>query len=483
MENLRDSISFILDDSLQKITWNTSQLLSPTTTLLQYLRSLPNHKGTKEGCAEGDCGACTVVIASVENHQLIYKAVNSCLIFLPQIHGKMVITVENLSHNNTLHPVQQAMVELDASQCGFCTPGFVMSMFALYKDTQATNDIHILDAFAGNLCRCTGYQSILNAAHSALKNKKPDTFNQNESAVISMLQTIHSEAALLETKHQKYYQPETLEQAHKYLFENPNAMLISGNSDVGLRVTKKGELLPLIVDISQIDALNYIHKTPENFKIGGNTSLNQVKDALQDELPILYKILSVFGSKQIRHVATLGGNIASASPIGDTIPVLMAYNAQLVLSNFKEKKTVNINEFITGYHQTLLQKDALIEQIIVPIPNKNIRIDAEKISKRTDLDISTVSAAMRLKLSDAGTIETIRLYFGGMAAFTSKASETEQFLMGKIWSEDTLIAAGSYLEKDFNPISDARAEAAGRMIFAKNLLLKFWQNSLKKPTQ
>lgn len=479
MNSTRNYIEFILDNKLQKITWQAGSNFSPTTTLLQYLRSLENHKGTKEGCAEGDCGACTVVIAEAHEDKITYKAVNSCLIFLPQIHGKQIITVENVQNENTLHPVQEALVELDASQCGFCTPGFVMSMFALYKDQRKSDETEITDAFAGNLCRCTGYQAISNAAHKALANKNPDHFSQNEPIILSQLNSVNRDSALYQTNTQKYYQPKILADALAIKNKYPDITIIGGATDIALRVTKKKALISAILDISQVAELNFIRKNQQGFEIGSATPLQVIKETIETDLPAFHDILAVFGSKQIRQVATLGGNIGSASPIGDTLPLLMAYQATVFVAGLNGEKQYPLQEFITGYRQTKLEKNEIITKIFIPIPDKTSHIDVHKISKRTDLDISTVSAALHLKLTPDNNIKNIQLYYGGMAAQTLPAKNTQDFLQGKRWSLDTLTKAGKYLEKDVSPIADARAEAEGRLLFAKNILLKFWENHQK----
>jgi len=479
MSITRNYIEFLFGTKLERITWDSQQTLAPTTTVLQYLRGLSNFKGTKEGCAEGDCGACTVVLAVIgKNGKLEYKAVNSCLVFLPQIHGMQLLTIEHLSDKNSvLHPVQKAMVEMDASQCGFCTPGFVMSLFALYKSCSQPTDETILDAFAGNLCRCTGYQSIIKAARHALDEIAPDSFNQNEKATIQLLQTIEKGNACFATANQAYYVPETLASALSVKNTFPKIQLISGATDIALKVTKKKETLPAILDLSGIEALKTVHETHQGYDIGSGVSLQTIKIELSTEYPALGKVLSVFGSKQIRQVATLGGNVGSASPIGDLIPLLMAYRAVVIVKSLAQERSIPIFEFIKGYHQIDLSEDELIVSIHIPKPNPNRIIDSEKISKRTDLDISTVSAAMELELTSDKIITSIHLYFGGMAAVAARAIKTCEFLTGKKWEAATLEAAGSYLEKDFAPISDARAKAEGRMALAKNLLIKFWQNN------
>jgi xanthine dehydrogenase small subunit len=478
MKFQRNYIEFVFGQKLERIIWDDHQTLSPTTTVLQYLRGLSAFKGTKEGCAQGDCGACTVVLASLnKDGRLEYKAINSCLVFLPQIHGKQLLTVEHLSDKSSeLHPVQKAMIELDASQCGFCTPGFAMSLFALYKSHRQPSDETILDAFAGNLCRCTGYQSILKAARLALENPEPDSFSRNEESTQKLLRSIAQSDGEFTYGNQTYYAPASLDSALKLKLTHPGLEICSGASDIALKVTKKHEPIAGLIDLSGIPELKTIYQKPKGFDLGSGVTLEFLKDALSHELPALGKILSFFGSKQIRQVATLGGNIGSASPIGDLIPLLMAYRAVVTVKNSLQERTLPIHDFILGYHRTNLIENELIVSIHIPKPKRDWIVDMEKVSKRTDLDISTVSAAMEVKLTSEKKIETINLYFGGMAEIAVKATKTCSFLTGKPWTVETMESAGAFLHQDFTPISDARAEADGRMLLAKNLLIKFWRN-------
>jgi len=479
MNALHNKIRFVLDDKIQTIDFD-QQKLSPTITVLNYLRSLPNHKGVKEGCAEGDCGACTVVLAELDhNQQLQYMAVNSCLVFLPMIHGKQLITVENLAIKNQgeimLHPVQQALAELNGSQCGYCTPGIVMSMFALYKSHKNPSKEIIEDALTGNLCRCTGYQSIFKATYAACHNEGIDQFTENEQETISFLKTIASTVksiSIIKTN-QKYFQPNNLAECFELLKDYPKAHCINGSTDIALKQTKRFELLDTIIDLSAIEDLKVFHENKNEFIIGAGLSLENIKLRLNGSLPALTNMLGLFASKQIRNLATLGGNIATASPIGDTIPLLIACDAKIRLMGISRDRVVQIENFIKGYRKSDLKSGEIIHSLIIP-KNEKPCIRFYKVSKRKDVDISTVSGGFRLELNN-NRVEDICLAYGGMAEMTKRARNTERFLMHKEWSFENIIRAQQLIEKEFNPISDARSGAGFRMEAAKNLLIKFFE--------
>lgn len=475
-----NKISFILDNKIVQIDFVKSKY-SPTTTVLQYLRDLPGHKGVKEGCNEGDCGACTVVIAEPGNNEkLQYKAYDSCLLFIPMLHGKQLITVENLGNSNNLHPVQQAMVETDGSQCGFCTPGFVMSMFAIYKQFLTPSPEDINDALTGNLCRCTGYRPILEATKKACVHKGIDHFTAKESEILKLLNEINKTKSIsIETNKQKYFVPFTKRDALKFRQKNPSAIIINGATDIALQVTKKKETLHEIIDLSQVSDLKKIKRNKSKIEFGSGVPIEEVKNTCQNTIPAIYEMLSVFGSKQVRNKATLGGNIGSASPIGDTLPVLMAHDARVIVENLKQKREIKLTEFITGYRQTQLAADELITRIIIPIPDKKTIYKSYKISKRKDLDISTVSGGFKLKLNK-NIVENISLYYGGMAATTKDSTQASGFLIGKEWNRENIEKAIEFIQQDFIPISDARAFADARKIMAGNLLMKFWSETCKK---
>lgn len=477
MHQTTSGISFILDGEVRTIDFHKESGLRPTTTVLNYLRSLSTHKGTKEGCAEGDCGACTVALADIdENGSLRYRAFDSCLILLPLIHGKWLVSVENLGSSEALHPVQQAMVDTDGSQCGYCTPGFVMSLFSLYKNKNNPNRAEIDDALTGNLCRCTGYRPIVEAAARACVHSGEDRFSAIEPERLQQLQALKAETrhVAIETADQLYFRPADLQEALRLRKLHPDATIVNGATDIGLLVTKQKQIIPKILDLSGVEALRHTSETADAVTIGSGTSLEEVKAISESHFPALYDMLAVFGSVQIRNMATFGGNLGTASPIGDTPPVLMAYGATLRVESESGQRSIPAVDFVTGYRQTALADDELIIDVTIPKPQATSLIRSYKISKRKDLDISTVSGGFRLELDADNNVADILLVYGGMAAMTKRAAQAEQFLIGKPWTRGNAEAAMDLVEAEFTPISDARSGADGRRVMARNLLLKFW---------
>ncbi|MES2588227.1 MAG: xanthine dehydrogenase small subunit [Bacteroidota bacterium] len=478
---MQDKISFILDDKIETIEFGKEH--KPTDTVLNYLRKNPCHKGVKEGCAEGDCGACTVVLAELNSeNKLHYKAIDSCLVFLPMLQGKQLITVENLStkenQEEILHPVQDALVKVNGSQCGFCTPGIVMSMFSLYKNKNNPSKEVVEDALTGNLCRCTGYKPIIEATIQSCVNDGRDHFSTDEKAVTDLLNEIKnsSQSIDIKTEKQEYFQPLTKKEALDYKEKFPDAIVTNGATDVALRVTKRHELLTQIIDLSHVDELKKCVVSEYVIKFGSGMSLEDVKRVSEKELPSLHDNLAVFGSKQIREIGTIGGNVGSSSPISDTLPLLMVYNADIKLQDSKSDRLVNMNDYILGYRQTAKKANELITKIIIPRPNPKTQIKFYKISKRKDLDISTVSAAFSLLLN-GNLVEEIKIAYGGMAAVTKRVIKAENYLIGKPWDREFVEKAMEIIGDEFTPLSDARSGAEFRTSVSKNLILKFWDET------
>ena len=471
------SISFVLDGELRVLEFSDG--ITPTTTVLNYLRGLPTHRGVKEGCAEGDCGACTVVLGEPGSDGTIrYKNVDSCLLFLPMIHGKQLITVENLRQpNGALHAVQRAMVESHGSQCGFCTPGFIMSLFALYKNSDHPSHDLIDEALTGNLCRCTGYRPIIEAAAKACVNSGIDQFTSSEARMAELLKSIPRRSLHLQARSQHYWRPLSISEALGLRREHPDALMIAGATDIALRVTKSHELLKKIIDLSVVDKLSKLSESPTSMTIGTSVPLSTAMPHLQKDFQALREMLMVFGSQQIRNVATFGGNLGTASPIGDTLPVLMAYGASVTLESLGGKRDVSLDNFFVGYRKTACQNDEIITAVVLPKPMSGMHIRSYKVSKRTDLDISTVNAGFGLRLDKQGKVDSVTLAFGGMAERTRRASTAEQFLAGRNWSREVVEEAAGLIEREFTPLSDVRASAQYRTIAARNLLLKFWSET------
>ncbi|WP_417662281.1 xanthine dehydrogenase small subunit [Pseudomonas sp.] len=466
-------IQFLLNRELR-----TEQQLDPNVTVLNYLREHLGKPGTKEGCASGDCGACTVVVGELEikegRERIRYRTLNSCLTFVSSLHGKQLISVEDLKHQGQLHSVQQAMVDCHGSQCGFCTPGFVMSLFALQKNSNGYNKAETLEALAGNLCRCTGYRPIIDAAEQACCQKQPDQFDTAEAQTIDLLKGIAPlETAELNSGDKRCLLPLTVADLADIYAANPEARLLAGGTDLALEVTQFHRELPVMIYVGHIESMKRIEINAETIEIGAATALSDCYSALAKDYPDFGELLHRFASLQIRNQGTLGGNIGNASPIGDAPPLLIALGAQIVLRKGNESRTLPLEDYFIDYKVTARQEAEFIEKIIVPRAQANRAFRAYKVSKRLDDDISAVCAAFNIEVAD-GVVQNARIAFGGMAAIPKRAAACEAALNGAAWYPGVIEQACAALAEDFTPLSDFRASKEYRLLIAQNLLRKFF---------
>ena len=476
------TIRFVLDGELIEI-----DDVDPTRTVLQFLREDLRRTGTKEGCAEGDCGACTVVLAELnrEGDDIALRAINSCIQFLPTLDGKELITVESLAKDSRdLHPVQQAMVDCHGSQCGFCTPGFVMSLFALYKSNARPTRREIDDSLAGNLCRCTGYRPIV-AAAKAMYEAAPDSDNwllqscDEQKAPkdrIQRLQSLRRETSLeLASRGRIFHAPQTADEFASLLHENPDATILAGGTDVGLWVTKQHRELDTVIYTGNVRELCELEVTDKSIRIGAAVSLSDAAPVIVEHYPLLEELFLRFASPPIRNAGTLGGNVANGSPIGDSMPALMVARTSLVLRSTEGSREVALENFYHDYMVNELRSGEFVESLHVPLPDPGVELRSYKISKRFDQDISAACAAFLLELdSDSDRVASIRIAFGGMAATISRAKQCEEALRGQRWNETSIEHAAQALAKDFAPISDMRASAEYRSQVARNFLQRLY---------
>ncbi len=456
----------------------------PGRTLLEVLREDVGCTGTKEGCGEGDCGACTVVLGEPEGNSIKYRAINSCIRLAHSVDGMALWTVEDIAAPVAgqagpgtpalLHPAQEAMVQCHGSQCGFCTPGFVMSLFGMYQNHvcqgRAITRELAQEELSGNLCRCTGYRPILDAAQQMADLPAVDV---DEAKLLRQLKAIRPQAA---APGSAYLSPQNLKELLQARAAHPDAQIVAGCTDVGLWVTKMHMEFPRILDVTQVRELRRIERYRHHIAIGAAVTLTDAYAALVSDRPELKTFANRFAGLPVRNSGTLGGNVANGSPIGDSMPLLIALGANVVLISMRGHREMPLEALYTGYRKNVMAMDEVLAWIKVPLPVKGEFLRAYKISKRYDDDISAVCLVVSMTVT-AGKVARVSIGAGGVAATPVRAAQTEAVLLGQQWTADTAMAATAALRAEFQPISDMRASAAYRSEVLGNLMQRFWLES------
>jgi xanthine dehydrogenase small subunit len=467
-----ETIRFLLDGEAHEVRG-----ANPTTTLLEHLRGPMRRTGTKEGCAEGDCGSCTVLVGEAEAEGVIWRAVNSCIQFLPMLHGKALMTVESLAPRNekggvALHPVQQAMVDKHGSQCGFCTPGIVMSLYGRAIAAKGAA-APVSEVLAGNLCRCTGYGPIIEVAKGVTAEAAPaiDLAAVRDETMLdlSFEDPIHGVT-------RRWLSPRTADELAELYEAHPDAVIVAGATDVGLWVTKQRRPLPLLISISEVAELKALDEMSEGLRIGAGVRYVDAIGAVSKLYPDLALMMRRLGSTQVRNSGTIGGNIANGSPIGDMPPALIAAGATLILRRGDERRELPLEDFFLDYGKQDRRPGEFVEAVIAPKLAADRIFKVFKLTKRFDQDISAVCGAFSLGVED-GVVTDARIAFGGMAGTPKRARACETALIGQAWTEATIEVGMAALDTDYAPMSDMRASAAYRSLTARNMLRKVFLES------
>ncbi len=471
--SIRNSIRFLLNGERVEL-----DRVAPDATLLDYLRLAARLRGTKEGCGEGDCGACTVLVGKVSGGRLVYESVNACIRFVGSLDACHVVTIEHLrGADGGLHPVQKAMIDCHGSQCGFCTPGFVMSLYGLWMRDPKPSDGAIEKALQGNLCRCTGYEAIMRAARaiSDYGEAGADVLAAERAAVLAELEALRDGARVeMGEGRERLVVPAGLDDFAALLEAEPKATIVAGSTDVGLWVTKMMRDISPAIFIGHIEELRSIREEGGVITIGAGVTYTEAFSHLASRIPALGGLIDRIGGEQVRNMGTIGGNIANGSPIGDTPPPLIALGATLTLRKGAARRTIPLQDFFIAYGRQDRAPGEFVEAVHVPVPAADSRFAVYKVSKRREEDITAALGAFHLTLDGAGDVASIRIAYGGMAATPKRANAVEAALTGRPWTEANVEAALAAYAQDYAPLNDMRASADYRLMVARNLLRRFF---------
>ena len=447
--------------------------------LSEFLRAALRLTGTKVACAEGDCGSCTVLIGRVQGDRIVYRPVTSCIEYVAQLDGAHVISVEGLLQNGALNPVQAGMVAHHGAQCGYCTPGIVVALCALFDQTRDPSRCEASNALVGNLCRCTGYDSILEAAaHADRTAFTPLAEIYDDGEILRELtDAAHSSAAVSDGSRQ-LFKPASLDEAVRLRASHPDATVLAGGTDLGIAWNKRLREVATLICVGDLGELKESRVQANNWTIGAATTISEMEEACTSVLPAYRQMLERFGSPQIKNSGTLGGNLANGSPVGDTMPGLFVLDAEVEFIGPRGARRVNINQFYTGYRRSVMAADELIRRVVVPLPGPDELFGTFKISKRYDLDISSFAAAVWMHVEN-GIVRAARIAFGGVAPTIVRLPRTEAWLSERQLCESTLRAAGKVVREEITPISDVRGSAEYRLLLAENSLLRFARDALE----
>jgi xanthine dehydrogenase small subunit len=472
---MRDSLVFYVNGKEHRVSGDSAFM--PLSTYLRYEQGAT---GTKVVCEEGDCGACSVLLGRLHDGEISYRVVNSCIQFLYQLDCSHIITIEGLKYSGQLNPVQEAMVACHGTQCGYCTPGFVVAMCGMLAGKKCLDEQEIKDGLTGNLCRCTGYEPIIKAGLAVDGDKLLTLHELYPSAEMkAAFRKNAGQAVLIETANRKFFNPIDVASAVKFKADNAGTVIVAGGTDVCVFWNKRSIEPSSLMSVSLLPGLRGIELKQGKLIVGAKTTLTDLENFTQEHLPELHKILWLFGSPQIRNAGTLAGNIANGSPIGDSLPFLHVAEAELELTGTKGTRLVNINKFYLGYKKFDLAADEMITRIFIPLPQSGEILRLYKVSKRKHLDISAFAAAFKLKLS-GNKIESIFIAFGGVAATVLRMHKAEMFLIGKTFDLTTLQEAAKIAVGEISPLSDVRGSSQFRKLLAENAFSKLFYD-VKQP--